>query len=237
MPDNDVVLGNSDENENEKSSDGLPPMKSFKGGKKPAPPGSYPALPASIPVPPAAPDPAEKLIAMIRDMTPEQLKVFESRVLVPQPVQTLAPDVIPEGAEAKPADVAKIPTSTKIHWTKLYPQAAAIDPRTGKPRPRRDRKGGQFSARRITLVNAYDPTRSRTAIVPVHEDSRNWQVDEFERVSENVEIIFDFEDELAEFMKAMGLKRKDPLAMNDGGSAFDIASGKISPPPGGFPTP
>jgi hypothetical protein len=158
--------------------------------------------------------------------------------------------------QASPAPLAKVPAAVKVHWTQLYPNIARIDPQTGQPRQTRQRRGGQFSARRLTVVNIFDPKDIRFVVVPIHMDASNWPLAHHQRLSDpsvypedrsqgNIEVIFDFEDELADFMRAFGIEpRIDPLKKNDvaGGSAFEMqgggqAFGQVASvaPPGGFP--
>jgi len=165
-------------------------------------------------------------------------------------------DPAPPAAQpaAQPARVARVAPSVRKHFTELYPDYRDVDPQTGELR-KRLRTGGQFSARRILVVNPMSG-KSRTAVVRVHDNPQSWPISGFERVADpenfpgdppdgNVEVIFDHPDQLEDYLRSYGLTtRHDPLKLNDTGSAFlkgpaVAASGpfnqsEISPPPGGW---
>ncbi len=194
----------------------------------------------------AAPRPAADPLAAAREalarLSPEQIAALLGKPITPA-------IAAPAPARADPARIARVPNSARVHWTTLYPQMRRRDPITGGPAAERMRTGGQFSARRLTMVNKFTGAK-RHAVVPMHRPSSQWGIESYERVMDpdnypgdpepgNIEVIFDFEDELHEFMKAFGVNsRIDPLRANDSGSAFGIKAGEvpavftvIDPPP------
>lgn len=161
---------------------------------------------------------------------------------------------------ARPAMVRKVPTAVQIHWTALYPDVAnMIDPETGMPKPQRERTGGQFSCRRLCVINIFyvpppgKPPECRYIVVMNHVSPDAWPLQKFERLSDpeavnpatgqrlypgdtepgNVEVIFDFQEDYQLFMEANKVRvRVDPLAKNDFGgglSAMEIMKRATDP--------
>lgn len=133
-------------------------------------------------------------------------------------------------APAKPAPLAKslIPACVKIHATQLFPHLAEnVHPETGEPLPPRIRAGGQFSCRRLCIVNKFNPKKTEYRVLPMHVEQNSWPIRrQSERLSDpatfkedeepgNIELIFDFEDHMIEYMKANRLEPFDPLRKND----------------------
>jgi hypothetical protein len=205
-------------------------------------------------------DSVDELTGLLKRMSPEQLRMVFSNVFpqstaqVPSAqVSQATPKVNPiiQAAPLKYPDIQQpaavngavfdLPPADKIHWTALYPDAAAIDPMTGAPRLPRPKAGAQFSARQIDVENLYTK-QCRKIVVNLWQNPRDWPILKCEKVVKNIEVVFDHEDERDEFLRAFGSARHDPLALNDQvGSAFDIKegrttppNGRIAPPPGGY---
>jgi len=133
-------------------------------------------------------------------------------------------------APATAAQFRKVPPPVKMHASQVYPHLGQnLDPATGSPLPPRQRSGGQFSALRVCLVNQFNPTAVvRYIAVANHIESRDWPIASHERISNPaefpgedkepgvIELLFDFEDQYAAFMKSFGQAAIfDPLAKND----------------------
>lgn len=133
-------------------------------------------------------------------------------------------------APSKPAPLAQslIPACVKIHATQLFPHLAEnVHPETGEPMPPRVRSGGQFSCRRLCIVNKFNPKKTEYRVLPMHIEQNSWPIRrQSERLSDpatfkedeepgNIELIFDFEDHMIEYMKANRLEPFDPLRKND----------------------
>jgi hypothetical protein len=128
---------------------------------------------------------------------------------------------------ARPAPVALIANimsrgakSIIRHFTQLYPDHAGdVDLVTGQPLSQRRRYGGQYSIRRLILVNVWQPEAKKVIWVPTSQEPGQWPLKEYERVSAepegNVEVLFDFEDQYLQFLAAHGLQGYDPLHRND----------------------
>jgi len=128
---------------------------------------------------------------------------------------------------ARPAPVALIANimsrgakSITRHFTQLYPDHAGdVDLVTGQPLSQRRRYGGQYSIRRLILVNVWQPEAKKVIWVPTSQEPGQWPLKEYERVSAepegNVEVLFDFEDQYLQFLAAHGLQGYDPLHRND----------------------
>jgi hypothetical protein len=148
-----------------------------------------------------------------------------------------------------------IPASQKVHYKELHPGLELMrDPVTGQNQPIQFRTGGQYSVRRLVLVNVVNPNQQpRVILVHNSTDQRNWPVQAHERLSDpnrypederhgpgNLEVVFDDEREYRAYWKANGYQAGatfDPLKMNDvpaGQFPPDLrlpGGGQVPPPP------
>lgn len=140
----------------------------------------------------------------------------------------------------RPAPFASIPDPKVMHWRDLHPDKPSlmIDPETGEDKTPPTRTGGMFSVRRLALVNTINPNQAVAfRLVPTSLRPQEWPIAKHQRVSNpavypqdkeegNVEIQFDFREELVAYAEAYNAKNiveLDPLKKND------LAPGQFPP--------
>ncbi len=146
------------------------------------------------------------------------------------------------------AALRKIPLSQKVHYKELHPGMSLIrNPITGADEPIQFRTGGQYSVRRLVVVNNATGSH-RIVLVRNSDEQQVWPLAAYERIADptehpedaplgpgNFEVVFDDEREYREYWKAHGHKHAaifDPLKLND------VPDGQFPPDmnlPGGGP--
>jgi len=148
----------------------------------------------------------------------------------------------------KPAPVLEPIPAKRVHATQLFPHLSFIKDAEGRKMALPRRTGGQYSARRLVMINLFSG-EERTDWVTPGLLPQQWGVKEFERFSDpskykedtkygNIEVIFDFQWQLLSFWKGLGRKAPiwDPLYRNDYDSTRFPPDVRLPPPPGAIPT-
>lgn len=131
------------------------------------------------------------------------------------------------------AALREIPKSQKVHYKELHPGTELLrDAVTGQETPIQFRTGGQYSVRRLVLVNQVNPqARARILLVRNSDEQQVWPIQAHERIADpskypqdaplgpgNLEVVFDDEREYRAYWQAHGNLSGaafDPLKMND----------------------
>lgn len=153
------------------------------------------------------------------------------------------------------AALREIPKSQKVHYKELHKGAELLrDPVTGQEQPLKFRTGGQYSVRRLVLVNQVNPNaKPRILLVRNSDTAQEWPIASHERIADvdkfpqddtlgpgNLEVVFDDEREFRAYWTAHGHKgggNFDPFKLNDvpeGQFPPDLrlpGGGAVPPPP------
>lgn len=150
--------------------------------------------------------------------------------------------------EEAPASVLLPIASKKVHATSLFPHLKYDKDKHGRKIPLPRRTGGQYSVRRLVLIDLFSKSERTDWVLP-SLPSQQWGIGENERFSDptkykedqkygNIEVIFDFQTQLMAFWKSVGKRPPivDPLFKNDYDSTKFPPDMRLPGPPGAVPT-
>lgn len=198
---------------------------------------------------PRHPPAQERIAAMpAGELSDEEVKA-EQRAMGYSRDEALAKEGLAETLEAEtPAQILQAISPRRVHATALFPHLKEKRDKTGRPLPPKRRVGGQFSVRRLVLINQFTNDERVHWVIP-SLPVQQWGIMESERFSDptqhaadtkygNIEVVFDFQEDLMSFWRSH-LRHAppviDPLYKNDWDSTKFPPDLRLPSPPGGFP--